>query len=224
MRPCCSHATAVGDALHERAERHVEPAARCGRRPSTRYRGAGRTGVGSSRSMREERLEDVADRLAKALRGVLHARIEPRETAVPRRARGGRAGDRRGARPPWSTTITTASREQEHERGVRGLAVRERDEQPPRRDAVGRADSRKLHAVTSASAATTCVGNRPSATQPAASHSKPEPLQPAASCASAERGLARLAEEDDAEELDHDVSGQRGGTARRRPRRAAAAC
>ena len=46
---------------------------------------------------------------------------------------------------------------------------------------------------------------------PSASQTRPMRSSTPASCARRERRLARLAEEDDAEELDHDVGGERGG-------------
>ena len=56
----------------------------------------------------------------------------------------------------------------------------------------------------------TCVGSRPSATQPSASQTRPRRSSTGVVCVG-QRRFARLAEKDHAEELDHHVGGKRRG-------------
>ena len=85
MRPCCSHATSVAMRCDERADRQVEPVPDAiadrdavARRAVERRRQLALHG--------EERLEDLADRLAEAFRRVLHARVAAARSRNPRRA------------------------------------------------------------------------------------------------------------------------------------------
>ena len=149
----------------------------------------------------------MPDRLSETFRGILHPRVEPREPAVP----GGtaahtlvidRAHDRGGHGDHGR------GRQQEHEWPVRHLPVRERREQPPRRRRSAERVSEQLtgHLLER--------GNDLRRKQPeryAAGREPqhPHPLQPAAVVRLAERGLAGLTEEYDAEELDHDVTRER---------------
>ena len=174
--------------------------------------GCASNGVGSSRSHAEERLEDLADRLAEALGGVLHARGLPAGSRSPTAPRGACDRGRACAPARRPTRSTAATPQQEDHRAVAGALERRR-------------------APAASRAATTC-GPRPSPTssrvtgsmscddldrqqaeqhaagdQPDAGRRAPSGRRRAA-CAS--RRLARLAEEDDAEELDHRVAGQRG--------------
>ena len=55
----------------------------------------------------------------------------------------------------------------------------------------------------------TCVGSSPSSTQPEREPDQPGALEDAGVVRLCSAGLARLAEKDHAEELDHDVGGER---------------
>ena len=198
----------IREPLHETTERLVEPP------PDTvRDRDAiARCAIerrGELALDREERLEDVADRLAEAFGGVLHPRREASEAAVPR------------GTAPHAPVIEEPHRkdgerdnesdgEKEDERAVGHLARRHGREQPPGAPCCDREMPVSCR-VTWLSAPSTCTGASPRATHPSREPHEPDALEQTAVVRVRERALARLAEEDHAEELHHDVARERCG-------------
>ena len=211
MRPCCSHATAAGDALHER--RRAAHTAPCQMRSLTV------DAIARRAVERRGQLAVAWRRTAGRCAGSVVRSPPPypacahraAEAAIPGRARGGRAGDRTRCTMQIGEHDTTAHDREEDRGRVRSLPLGdgtsrhqlrrcrlERIEQAEllRHDAEQRDDLSRQQAER---------------TQPAASQTSPTRSSRPASCARASDGFARLAEEDHAEELHHDVGGQRGG-------------
>ena len=149
MRPRCSRPTTRDDASSAAAMRQVEPAPQGSLDDARGSAARSSKGVGSSRSHAEEGLEDLADRLAEAFGGVLHARGLRAESRSPRAPRGAR-GRGRACAPARTRARTSRDAEQEQitraveralrARPARGSASRRarRSAPSPRRPAAAR--------------------------------------------------------------------------------------
>ena len=188
---------------------------------------ARRTGVGSSRSMRKNgskiwRIGWPKPSAVSCMRGVL-----PREAAVPGRRAAHAAVVEPAHQQEGQRDSTPTMPSRKITRAVARPLDGDRRQQPAagghacRR---GRADELPRRPDRSAAMTLRPAAGR-AATQPAREpqHARRAPSGPA-SCACGELLLARLAEEDHAEELDHRVAGQRGDQRDQRGRRPGSAC
>ena len=174
----------------------------------------------------EEGLENVADRLAEALGrcpACAHRAARKPQSQGDRRA--APAGDRRAAQARMREEHDRSHSEEEHDGRSRRPPTWQRAEQPPGSAArSGSSAPSQLVARQCAARRSHASEQTPSAKQPRASQTRPMRSSTPASCARLKRRLARLAEEDDAKELDHDVGGEGGGERDERGARVAAAC
>ena len=129
------------------------------------------------------------------------------------------------------TAKTVSDDDEQHDRARTRVARtkprgRRRDRASHQRPNVGAGLARRPNCARhECEQAMTCARQQArAATQPAASQSSPMRSTPTRVVRVGQSGLTRLSEEDHAEELHHDVAGERCGERERRRRRAAAAC